>query len=98
MTTIQFDVGGMTCASCVKSVEDAINTIHGVKEVKVDLALGEVVISGDISQNVQAIIESLNQAGYSAQVSKDAHMKSVSSTCKNGSKSCCGASKNGEIK
>jgi Cu+-exporting ATPase len=37
-------VGGMTCAACVRRVENALNSIAGVKEANVNLATGRATI------------------------------------------------------
>jgi len=58
-------VGGMTCAACVRRVENAIRELEGVKEVAVNLANGHATITheakwGGISK-LQSII---SQQGY----------------------------------
>lgn len=65
--TIRLQVGGMTCAACVGSIEQAINKLHGVDRVSVSLALeratvvydGELLTSSDIQNAVR-------RAGYQA--------------------------------
>ena len=42
--TITIAVGGMTCAACVRRVENAIKEIEGVKDVAVNLANGHATI------------------------------------------------------
>ncbi|MDI6741884.1 MAG: heavy metal translocating P-type ATPase [Smithella sp.] len=42
--TITVSVGGMTCAACVRRVENALNSIEGVREANVNLATGRATI------------------------------------------------------
>lgn len=44
---LQLDVGGMTCAACVASVEKTLRAIPGVRGVSVNLALEKAYISFD---------------------------------------------------
>ncbi|MFZ2396419.1 MAG: heavy metal translocating P-type ATPase [Smithella sp.] len=41
---ITISVGGMTCAACVRRVENALNSVAGVLEVSVNLAAGRATI------------------------------------------------------
>jgi copper chaperone CopZ len=90
METVNLKVMGMTCGSCVKHVEKAINSIAGVESVVVDLASGAVEITGEISQKVGEIIAALEEDGYSAQVFSGEVGKSKNGSCKSGSSCCCG--------
>ncbi|MGB5219200.1 MAG: heavy metal translocating P-type ATPase [Smithella sp.] len=45
--TITIAVGGMTCAACVRRVENAIKEIDGVEDVAVNLANGHATITRD---------------------------------------------------
>ena len=91
METINLNVSGMTCGSCVKHVEKAINLVAGVQQVDVDLDSGTVRVDGISSQNVQAIIAALDEVGYGAQVISDLanQTKLERSSSKSGSNCCC---------
>jgi copper chaperone CopZ len=89
METINLTVSGMTCGTCVKHVEKAINSIAGVQKVEVDLGSGAVKVEGNVSQHVKEIIAALEKDGYSAQVSTDVSSKVKSGSCKSGSNCCC---------
>jgi P-type Cu+ transporter len=62
---IQLSVQGMTCASCVRHVETAIQRVDGVHLAEVNLATEEarVVVSG---ASAEALIRAIDSAGYKA--------------------------------
>lgn len=62
--TVQFDVEGMTCASCVGRVEAAVNALAGVVEAKANLATERITVVGHA--DAQAVIAAVQKAGYSA--------------------------------
>ena len=67
--TLQFSVKGMSCASCVGNVEEAIADISGVKNVAVNLATEKATVqivpgATDASQ----IIEAVQATGYQAEL------------------------------
>ncbi len=76
-TSLQFDVQGMTCASCVARVEKAIAKVPGVRGVSVNLATESARIDAaggaslaDVGAGVIAAVE---RAGYAAVVPSPAH-------------------------
>ncbi|MDZ7718199.1 MAG: heavy metal translocating P-type ATPase [Balneolaceae bacterium] len=69
LETLQIDVKGMSCASCVGNVESAIKNTPGVKEVSVNLATEKATVqfySG--ATNASKIIESIQDTGYQAEL------------------------------
>ena len=65
MNIIQtFDVVGMTCDHCARSVGNEIRKIDGVDAVAVDLVTGVVTItsSGDVA--AAAVDAAVTEAGY----------------------------------
>lgn len=64
METIGLKVKGMTCGSCVASVERALKGIPGVASVAVDLPGGtaSIVTSGNVG--VDTLMLALASAGY----------------------------------
>ena len=86
MQTIELNVQGMTCSSCVKHVNAALNQLAGVTTVEVDLDAGRVSVTG--SADAGALINALDNEGYPAQivVAADNGSKAASSTGKGG---CC---------
>lgn len=89
METINLKVSGMSCSTCVKHVEKAINSIAGVQRVSVNLDAGTAKVEGDFSKGVSPILAALEEDGYPAQVSTDPSSKTKSSCCKSGSNCCC---------
>ncbi|MEX0684413.1 MAG: heavy metal translocating P-type ATPase [Balneolales bacterium] len=63
VTTLKIE--GMSCASCVTSVEKSIASVKGVKDVNVNYATEEAVVTHHTSVNT--IIEAVESAGYTAQ-------------------------------
>jgi P-type Cu+ transporter len=61
--TFDLDVGGMSCASCVSRVEDAIRAVPGVRRVDVNLATGRATVElGDAAP--RDVVEAVSAAGY----------------------------------
>ena len=63
-----YRIEGMTCASCVSSVDSVIGTINDVEHVRVNLALEKAVVrwKNDAPQNHEAVVEVVNKAGFVA--------------------------------
>ena len=64
---VDVPIGGMTCASCVATIEHGVKDLPGVKEVNVNLATerGTVVYDPDLV-NVSKIVDTVNDPGYNA--------------------------------
>ena len=65
MQTIDFPIRGMTCASCVATIERGLRRVPGVQMASVNLAAGQATISYDpaIAQ-VHDLIQTIEDAGY----------------------------------
>jgi len=61
-TTIQLTIEGMSCVSCVGRVEKALNKVHGVTEVTVNLATETAIIQGYASYH--DVVAAVTEAGY----------------------------------
>ena len=62
-------VTGMTCASCVASVEDALRGVAGVREADVNLATERARVDLDPSRaDDAALVRAIERAGYGALV------------------------------
>ncbi|MBW4510326.1 MAG: heavy metal translocating P-type ATPase [Scytonematopsis contorta HA4267-MV1] len=58
---------GMSCASCAKSIEEAISSVNGVNECIVNFGAELATVKYDSRQtNVTAIQKAVDEAGYSA--------------------------------
>ena len=76
----KFDIGGMTCASCVAHVEKAAKSLNGVENVSVNLLLNNMTLEYDEALvSAGSIIKAVNDAGYSASL----YSKKASSERKN---------------
>ena len=69
-STCTLDIGGMTCASCVRHVEKALSRIDGVHSAEVNLATEAATVSFDpqtagLSEHTAAVAA----AGYSCATS-----------------------------
>ena len=61
--TFQIYVKGMTCSHCVDSVTKSLLNLSGVKEVQINLSLGQVNVAGkDFNKDI--IEENIISLGY----------------------------------
>lgn len=74
MTTIvapakrEIAITGMTCASCVRSVEIALASVAGVESAEVNLANERATVRLDASAELGALVHAVERAGYGALV------------------------------
>lgn len=87
MNGTELQVEGMSCGSCVKHINAALQPIAGVGEVTVDLASGRVKVTGDTDSN--ALLSALNEAGYPASVLTGEIPDSIKKKSGCGGSSCC---------
>jgi Cu+-exporting ATPase len=66
-TTIDLDIGGMTCASCVARIEKKLGKLPGVV-AQVNLATERAQVSLPSEVSVEDVIRTVEGAGYTAQV------------------------------
>jgi Cu+-exporting ATPase len=67
--TIDLDIKGMTCASCVNRVEKALKKDEGVLKASVNLATEKARVEIDPSKvNAQTLISLIEKAGYEANI------------------------------
>jgi len=65
--TDDFEIGGMTCASCVKRVEKALAAVPGVLDASVNLATERATVRHVVgSVEASAIESAVRKAGYEA--------------------------------
>ncbi|MHA6127607.1 heavy-metal-associated domain-containing protein [Pseudomonas mohnii] len=87
MRTTELNVQGMSCGSCVKHVIDALQTVTGIGEIKVDLQSGYVRVNG--SPDPLALLTALKNAGYPAQLATVVTPASKFGGCGSGRGCCC---------
>jgi copper chaperone len=63
-TTETYDVVGMTCDHCVRSVTEEVSALDGVSEVEVDLASGKVHVTAREPITTEQVREAVTEAGY----------------------------------
>ncbi len=62
---------GMTCASCVRTVEQALNSVPGVSEASVNLATERATVSYDPSvTTLSQLVSAVRDAGYDVMVER----------------------------
>ncbi len=61
-TTTIYNVQGMTCGHCVRSVTEEITEVDGVSSVEVDLEKGTAVVTGEADP--EAVKAAVVEAGY----------------------------------
>lgn len=63
--TFQFQIEGMTCQGCAKSVKNALLALQGVHHVTVDFETKTATVDIDDNlANYQTIIETIDDAGF----------------------------------
>ena len=66
-STCTLDIGGMTCASCVRHVEKALSRIDGVRSAEVNLATEAATVSFDPqTAGLGELTAAVAAAGYTA--------------------------------
>ncbi|NJE55716.1 heavy-metal-associated domain-containing protein, partial [Thermococcus sp. 21S9] len=62
---VNIKITGMSCASCVKTIELALRELEGIKDVKVNLATESAYVKFDESVvNITQIIRAIESVGY----------------------------------
>lgn len=64
MTTATYDVVGMTCDHCVRSVESEVAKIDGVESVAADLGTGVVTVESTQPIDDADFAAAVDEAGY----------------------------------
>ncbi|MFJ7071572.1 heavy-metal-associated domain-containing protein [Streptomyces sp. NPDC098781] len=67
MTTTTYAVAGMSCAHCEATLTKVIGELHGVTDVDVDLATGQVTVTSANAPDAPddaVIAEVVDEAGY----------------------------------
>jgi copper ion binding protein len=64
MTTVTYQVSGMTCGHCVQAVSREVGALPGVETVDVDLATGAVRVTSRQPLETEAVRGAVDEAGY----------------------------------
>ncbi|EKY33391.1 copper-translocating P-type ATPase CopA [Vibrio cholerae] len=68
--TLSLLIKGMTCASCVASVEKALLSVEGVQSAQVNLAEQSALVKANFT-NPQPLLNAIQSAGYQAELLDD---------------------------
>jgi copper chaperone len=64
MAISSYDVTGMTCEHCVRSVTEELSELPGVSAVAVDLASGRAEVTSAAPLDDEAVRAAVEEAGY----------------------------------
>lgn len=73
----QYNVTGMSCASCVARVEKAVNKVDGVTSCSVNLLTNSMLVDGDVKSS--DVISAVEKAGYGASLKGNSSKENKSS-------------------
>lgn len=73
----QYNVTGMSCASCVARVEKAVNKVDGVTSCSVNLLTNSMSVDGDVKSS--DVINAVEKAGYGASLKGNSSKENKSS-------------------
>ena len=62
--TETYTVTGMTCGHCVQAVTEELIRLPGVRDVRVDLASGQVTVRSDGMVPLDEVRAAVDEAGY----------------------------------
>lgn len=63
--TVTYQVAGMTCAHCARSVAAELAKLPGVSDVQVDVASGQVTVTSQTAVGREPFAAAVEKAGYS---------------------------------
>ena len=64
VTTVELAVLGMTCAACVRRVENAVKKVPGVTNAQVNLVTNRATVSFGAAADLHAVAAAIEKAGY----------------------------------
>jgi Cu+-exporting ATPase len=77
------DVGGMSCASCVASIEGALAALPGVRKVSVDLLQSRATVGYDpLATSPGVVVATIVSLGYEASIAKRKSVAEIASDAK----------------
>jgi Cu+-exporting ATPase len=66
MNTYRFALTGVTCASCVKSIEQALRSIPGVQDAQVNFPERTAMVTANRTITFDVLVNAIKHAGYGA--------------------------------
>ncbi|MGQ9469749.1 MAG: heavy metal translocating P-type ATPase [Nitrososphaerales archaeon] len=61
---VTLSIEGMTCASCIQKVENALKSVEGVFDASINLALGKAIVRYNPETKVSDMIKAVKDVGY----------------------------------
>ena len=69
LSVTSFEIEGMTCASCARSIEKSVSKLAAVSSVNVNLATEKMTVTFDeAALNVSDIVRTVEDTGYQAKL------------------------------
>lgn len=66
VTTLEFQVTGMSCGHCEVSIREEVAEVPGVDDIQVSAQTGRLVVSGTDPIDDAKVLAAVDEAGYSA--------------------------------
>lgn len=66
MTSTEFQVSGMTCEHCERSVRGEVSAVPGVQDLEVSAATGRLVVTSSGPVEDATVLAAVGEAGYTA--------------------------------
>ncbi|MFT4231462.1 MAG: heavy metal-associated domain-containing protein [Leucobacter sp.] len=66
MTASEYQVTGMTCGHCERSIREEVGEIPGVTGIEVSAQTGELVVTADGEIDDAQVLAAVEEAGYEA--------------------------------
>lgn len=64
MSIVTLNISGMSCASCVRRIEDVLGKSPGISSAEVNLASETARVGIDEPSDLEPAVQALEQAGY----------------------------------
>jgi Cu+-exporting ATPase len=71
---VTLKIEGMTCASCVQKVENALRNVDGVFDATVNLALGKATVEYASDVKISEMVKAVREVGYEASEAVEAEL------------------------
>lgn len=66
MTISEYQVTGMTCEHCERSVREEVGRLEGVSDIRVSAQTGRLVVTSASDLDDSAVLAAVDEAGYAA--------------------------------
>lgn len=67
-SVVRLQITGMMCNHCRNHVQEALESVEGVREVNVDLASGVAMVEGDAA--TEALVKAVENCGYTCKIAE----------------------------